>query len=117
MKPNSYLLQQAAQRQALIEAAAMIQTQRVFDAMAIALNDPDTMGKGSAMGPKRIDKVQSKIVEIVNYYAPAFDTRNPESDVARANLDREQKRIFKDDFQPFSRRYPQMKDVDTTKGR
>lgn len=92
---------------AALEAGVDVGTQRMADLMAIALNDPEVMGKG-VLGVDRIKKVYAKIQELQNDLSKAW-LKGDEQDYHQARLDRELKRIFGDEFVPFSERYPDVK--------
>lgn len=101
----------AQRRDALIRTAAeageMVGRQRMADLMALALNDPETMGK-DVLGPERIKKVYAKLYELETELAQAW-RKGDEQDYAQVRLDRELKRIFGCDFVPFAERYPDVK--------
>lgn len=89
------------------EAGEMVGRQKMADLLALALNDPATMGK-DVLGPERIKRVYVKIHELEAELAQAW-RKGDEQDYAQARLDRELKRIFGGEFVPFSERYPDVK--------
>ena len=101
----------AQRRDALIRTAAeageMVGRQKMADLMALALNDPAVMGK-DVLGPERIKRVYVKIHELEAKLAQAW-RKGDEQDYAQAKMDRELRRIFGNDFVPFSERYPDVK--------
>lgn len=101
----------AQRRDALIRTAAeageMVGRQRMADLMALALNDPAVMGK-DVLGPERIKRVYARLYELEAELAQAW-RKGDEQDYAQARLDRELKRIFGNEFVPFSERYPDVK--------
>ena len=100
----NYVQRREAWIKAGIEAGEKLGTQRTADLMALALNDPEVMGKG-VLGAERIKKVYNKTLELHNELAQAW-RKGDEQDYAQAVLDRELKRIFGADFIPFNERYP-----------
>ncbi len=90
-----------------IDAGIDIGTQRMADLMALALNDPEVMGKG-VLGVDRIKKVYAKIQELQHDLSKAW-LKCDEQDYQQARLDRELRRIFGGEFVPFSERYPDVK--------
>ncbi len=101
----------AQRRDALIRVAAeageQVGTQRMADLMALALNDPDVMGK-DVLGPERIKRVYARLYELEAELAQAW-RKGDEQDYAQAKQDRELRRIFGGDFVPFEERYPDVK--------
>ena len=92
---------------AALEAGIDVGTQRMADLMALALNDPEVMGKG-VFGVDRIKKVYAKIQELQHDLSKAW-LKCDEQDYHQARLDRELRRIFGSDFIPFAERYPDVK--------
>lgn len=101
----------AQRRDALIrtasEAGEMVGRQKIADLMALALNDPAVMGK-DVLGPERIKRVYVRLHELEAELAQAW-RKGDEQDYAQARLDRELKRIFGNEFVPFTERYPDVR--------
>lgn len=70
------------------------------------LNDPDVMGR-DVFGKGRMLNLHKAAEKMTEYYAPALHPRtNAESDVFQSRLDSKLKKIWKEDFDPFPKRYP-----------
>ena len=105
----TFLQKIEAEKKALVENALDIGFQKACDFISIALNSPEVMGK-SVMSGEKIDKVFSYAIDMVNEYHEAYSpSKYPEADVWQARLDEYQKKIFKDKFLPFEKRYPSIR--------
>ena len=108
---NPLLEKHALERQAAFEVGWAIGYQQAMDYIAVALNEPETMGK-SVMSGERIDRILRRVQELQREFMPAFNPRtDPEADVYQERLDALQRRIYKDRFQDFRTRYPDLKEV------
>jgi hypothetical protein len=105
----TFLQKIEAEKKALVENALDVGFQKACDFISMALNSPEVMGKG-VMSGERIDKIISYAIEKVNEYHEAYSpSKYVEADVWQARLDEHQKRIFKDKFVPFAKRYPSIR--------
>lgn len=98
------------QRQLAFEAGWSIGFQQAMDYMCAALNDPDCMGAKGVLGGEKIEHISDYAMELEKLFHRAFQPRDPEADVWQERLDTKQRKIFKDKFQPFYERYPDMKE-------
>lgn len=106
---NGYLQKKEADLQAAFVHGQRLGFQRACDCLAMALNDSDCMGK-SVMSGERINKIFEYAIMLDNAYDRAFIPKDPEADYYQEKIDERQKRIFKDRFVPFKRRYPYIRD-------
>lgn len=112
---NGFAAQIESEKQIAFEIGWSIGWQQAMDFVAVALNDPDVMGKG-VMGGERIDKVLHYAQQLQGDYKLAFKPKDPEADVWQERLDALQRRIYKDKFQPFEERYPDLRKIRYVKG-
>lgn len=101
---NAFLEKQAFARQQYLDLGVQWGFQRMADAVTMALNDPDTMGK-QVLGGEMIDKILRRAVEYDTYYSAAHGNE-AETDYARAKLDERLTKISKGRIPPFEVRYP-----------
>ena len=99
-----------AEKQEMLKTGEKHGFQKACDFIAMALNDPDVMGKRVLSG-EVIDKVIDSAIETLDAYHTAFTPSDPEADVWQERLDAIQKKIFKERFQPFYERYPWLKKI------
>ena len=108
MAKNEYAQRIAAAREIYLQIGQDFGTQKTADLLAIALNDPETMGK--ALGEKKIRRIFEKVAELEKTFNAAFYA-NPEQDYWQEVLDRRLGEIFGDGLDPFAKRYPWLKEV------
>ena len=108
MAKNGYAQRVALARETYLKIGQDFGTQKTADLIAIAINDPETMGK--ALGEKKIRRIFEKVVELEKTFEAAFYA-NPEQDYWQEVLDRRLGEIFGDGLDPFSERYPWLKEV------
>ena len=109
MAKNGYAQKVALARETYLKIGHDFCAQKAADLIAIALNDPETMGK--ALGEKKIRRIFEKVAELETTFEAAFYT-NPEQDYWQEVLDRRLAEIFgKDNLCPFKERYPFLKEV------
>lgn len=108
MARNGYAQKVALARETYLKIGQDFGTQKTADLIAIALNDPETMGK--ALGEKKIRRIFEKVVELEETFAAAFYA-NPEQDYWQEMLDRRLSEIFATGTVPFRERYPWLKEV------
>lgn len=84
--------------------------QRACDFIAIILNSPEIMGK-SVMSGERISTIIEAALKLSDDYITAYRPKDPEADYYQEKLDERQKKIFKDKFVPFDKRYWYLKKV------
>ena len=111
MAKNSFAAKIAEREQWAFNAGWGIGFQQAMDFVAMALNDPDVMGK-SVMSGQRLDKILRYAQKLQVDYKLAFMPKDPEADVWQEKLDDAQRKIYKDKFQPFYERYPEIRDCD-----
>ena len=108
MAKNEYAQRIAAAREIYLQIGQDFGTQKTADLIAIALNDPETMGK--ALGEKKIRRIFEKVAELEKTFNAAFYA-NPEQDYWQDMLDRRLSEIFGTETVPFRERYPWFKEV------
>lgn len=111
MGKNNFAARIEAEKQIAFEIGWGIGWQQAMDFIAMALNDGDLMGK-SVMGGERIDRILQHVQQLQKDYKIAFRPKEPEADYYQEQLDTYQRRIYKDKFQPFNERYPELKKVE-----
>ena len=104
---NGYFKKRNAINQSFLDAGEELGVQKMWDYMQLALRDPDVMGKDT-FGPQRLEKVFKAMQALASEYHVAF-TDDVEADYYQEKMDRQLKDIWKDRFQPFYERYPQLK--------
>ena len=83
-----------------------IQVQYMFDMFSIVLNDPDVMGK-SVLGKDRLAKILKSVGKMYDdNYDALLPGVAPEADFCQQKIDDKLKKIFKEKFSPFDKRYP-----------
>ena len=80
---------------------------RRFDYLCLVLNDPKVMGK-DVFGAKRIQKVHEALKEVDKQFSEAW-VGSQDSDYYQEKIDAELRRIF-GEIEPFSKRYPYLKE-------
>ena len=108
MAKNGYAQRVALARETCLKIGQDFGTQKTADLIAIALNDPETMGK--ALGEKKIRRIFEKVEELEKTFDAAFYA-NPEQDYWQELLDRRLSEIFGTETVPFRKRYPWLKEV------
>ena len=107
MGRNDFLAKQKAVQQAVYNAGEEIGMQRMWDAIQLALRDPEIMGKDT-LGRQRMEKVYKGIQKYVDGYHTAF-TNAVEADYYQEKMDDALREIWGEDLTPFRERYPQLK--------
>lgn len=108
MAKNEYAQRIAAVREMYLQIGQDFGVQKTADLLAIALNDPEVMGK--ALGEKKIRKILERMLELEKTFNAAFYA-NPEQDYWQEMLDRRLSEIFGTETVPFRERYPWLKEV------
>lgn len=108
MAKNGYAQKVALARETYLKIGQDFGAQKTADLIAIALNDPETMGK--ALGEKKIRKILERMLELEKTFNAAFYA-NPEQDYWQEVLDRRLGEIFGTETVPFRDRYPWLKEV------
>ena len=108
MAKNGYAQKVALARETYLKIGQDFGAQKAADLIAIALNDPDVMGK--ALGEKKIRRIFEKVAELEKTLNAAFYA-NPEQDYWQEVLDRRLSEIFGTETAPFRDRYPWLKEV------
>lgn len=108
MAKNEYAQRIAAARETYLKVGQDFGAQKAADLIAIALNDPEVMGK--ALGEKKIRRIFEKVAELETTFEAAFYA-NPEQDYWQELLDRRLSEIFATGTVPFRDRYPWLKEV------
>ncbi len=85
MAKNDYLARQKARDKSIFGAGEDIGMQRMWDAVQIALRDPEVMGKDT-MGRKRIEKLYHGVKAKMSLYYKAF-SNDVEADYTQEKLD------------------------------
>lgn len=111
MARNSYLQKRDADKQASLYAGEKTAWQQAMDFVAMALNDPDCVGAKNVLSGEKISDILNYACALRDEYYLAFVPKHVEADVWQERLDGKQRKIFKNDFQPFKQRYPYIKDV------
>lgn len=101
---NNYLKKKEELIMAGFRAGLATGAQRTADFMAIALSDPDVMGKDT-FSFRRIKKIYKRMIDLQSEFAPAFQ-KGDEQDYYQEMFDRRLKQIFPpEDYTPFAERY------------
>nr|DAH25260.1 MAG TPA: hypothetical protein [Caudoviricetes sp.] len=108
MAKNGYAQKVALARETYLKIGQDFGVQKTADLLAIALNDPEVMGK--ALGEKKIRKILERMLELEKTFNAAFYA-NPEQDYWQEMLDRRLGEIFGTETVPFRERYPWLKEV------
>ncbi len=108
MAKNGYAQKVALARETYLKIGQDFGVQKTADLLAIALNDPEVMGK--ALGEKKIRKILERMLELEKTFNAAFYA-NPEQDYWQEVLDRRLGEIFGTETVPFRERYPWLKEV------
>lgn len=115
MPKNDYMKRREARDQAWLDVGEQMGVQKMADYVAIALHDPDVMGK-NVYSRERIDAFMKHLSRIADEHKKAF-TLDKEADYYQELLDRAQKEIYGDDMQPFNVRYPYVKEISYKKAK
>ena len=108
MAKNDYQKRREARDQAWLDVGEEMGIQKMADYVAIALHDPDVMGK-NVYSRARIEKFFGKLSELAEKHKKAF-TDDKEVELYQRNLDAELREIYGDDLQTFFVRYPYVKE-------
>ena len=71
----NYAQRQAASRQAYLDIGVEVGMQKMADFFAIALNDPEVLGK-SVLGKKRLMPVLQRVHDLIDEFASAFTVQD-----------------------------------------
>lgn len=115
---NAFLEKQAKIQKACFDEGWDLGVQQMCDYIALALRDPETMGKDTFSG-ERILKVLRKVDELMRFFRPAF-LPVAEADWKQEQLDRALREAFKgvdEPFCPFADRYDCLKQFDYKTGK
>lgn len=112
---NGYLKKRNEINQSFLDAGEQLGVQKMWDYMQLALRDPKVMGKDT-FGPKRLEDLFKAMQVIADEYHTAF-TDDVEADYYQEKLDKQLKEIWKDRFDSFYVRYPQLKQFTYKKGK
>lgn len=115
---NAFLEKQVKIQKACFDEGWALGVQQMCDYIALALRDPETMGKDT-FGGERILKVLRKVEEFVHYFRPAF-LPNDEADWYQEQLDKVLREAYKGvngPFCPFADRYDCLKQFDYKTGK
>lgn len=115
MAKNDYLKKCEARDQVWLDVGEEMGVQKMADYIAIALHDPEVMGK-NVYSRKRIDEFMNHLSRIATKYEKAF-TQHKEADYYQEMLDRAQAEIYGADMQPFKMRYPYVKEISYKKAK
>lgn len=107
MAKNDYLARQKARDKAIFEAGERIGMQRMWDAVQLALRNPEIMIKDT-MGRKRLEKVYEGTKQEMEKYHKAF-TKDVEADYHQEKLDAALREVWGKDLSPFRERYSELK--------
>lgn len=72
MKQSGYLKRQADVQDKLLRIGTEVGQQQVFDALALALRDPEVMGAKGVLGPAKVKTVCQRVQEIVQEFAERY---------------------------------------------
>lgn len=114
MRRSGYLQRRDKLVQANKDAAAETYAQYMAECFALALNDPDVMGK-DVLGEKRMLRVNAAAQRYFDEFHPALSTK-PIADHYRDKLDERLQKIFRGSFMPFSKRYDWVSEIKTGRG-
>lgn len=104
----NYAQKQATARQAYLDIGMEVGMQKMADFFAIALNDPNVLGK-SVLGKKRLMPVLQRVHDLIDEFSVAFTVQD-DADYMQEKLDRILRQIYGDnEFVPFEERYPAIK--------
>lgn len=115
MAKNDYQKRREARDQAWLDIGEQMGVQKMADYIAIALHDPDVMGK-NVYSRERIDEFMKHLARIASHHEKAF-TLDKEADYYQELLDRAQAEIYGADMQPFKERYPFVKEISYKKAK
>lgn len=114
MRKSGYLQRQNSIVQANKDAAAETYMQFTGDMFALALNDPEVMGKDT-LGEERLAKVNAAVQRYFRQFHPAL-SECAEADYYREKLDERLAKIYKTMFIPFRKRYDWIRELRTGRG-
>ena len=107
MAKNDFLRKQRARDEAVFEAGERIGMQRMWDAVQLALRNPEVMSKDT-FGRQRLEKFYAGIKGEIEQYHKAF-TKDVEADYLQEKLDAALGEIWGEDLTPFHERYSELK--------
>ena len=114
MATNDFLNRIKKEKQAVFDIGEDIGIQKVWDAVQLALRDPEVVGKNK-WGRQRIAKLYKKVVFYKNYFNEAF-TMSAEADVKQEEQDKLLAEIWGDELVPHRQRYPHQREFNYTRG-
>lgn len=91
--------------------------QLMDDFISMSLHDPNVMGKNRVLNRPSIDKIFANCSRLDDHFSRAFDTNDVEADYVRAEMDAALYDIYKDDADPFEKRYPYAREIKYCKPR
>ena len=109
MARNDFLRKQKERDKAVFEAGERIGMQRMWDAMQLALRNPEIVGK-DIHGRGRLEKIYAGIKAEIDQYHEAF-TNDVEADYCQEKLDAALREIWGEDLTPFRERYNELKET------
>lgn len=109
MKQSGLLRKHKLAAEEMLRIGERVSRQLVVDCMCILLHDPDAMG-GKAWGEQKIRRFVEALVKLLDEYYEAV-TGGVEADYCQEKMDRELRRIFRDELMPFRERYPDVKEI------
>ena len=115
MAKNDFLARQETMKQAYFDAGEEIGTQKMWDAVQLALRDPYVVGK-KRWGRKKLERLYKRVSYYKHYFHEAF-TMSPEADVKQEEQDAMLREVWGDDLVPHNDRYPYCKEFSYKKGR
>lgn len=109
---SGYLQREAAKRKAYMDAMGAVMMQFMLDTLQCALHD-------EGFGYDRVMKITKRWGDKYETYYPALDHKDVEADYLRECLDRELRNLIRDkqEFYPFAKRYPEIKEITYGGGR
>lgn len=111
MRRSGFLRKQDNIVQVNKDAAAETYMQFTGDMFALALNDPDVMGK-DVLGEQRLARVNAAVQRYFEQFHPALSERDG-ADYYREMLDVRLKKVFPTMFYPFEVRYKWVREIKT----
>mgnify|MGYP003291970185 CR=1 FL=1 len=114
MAKKDFLNRMKDREQAVFDIGEEMGIQRVWDAIQLALRDPEVVGN-KKWGKKRIAKLYKKVVFYKKYFDEAF-TMSPEADVKQEEQDKLLAEIWGDELVPHRKRYPHQREFNYVRG-
>lgn len=107
MAKNDYLARQKARDKAIFAAGEDIGMQRMWDAVQLALRNPNVVNT-DIHGRPRLERLYNGVKEVMDTFHPAF-TDAVDADWHQEKLDQALGEIWGEDLEPFDKRYPAIK--------